>query len=133
MIIENAGSGTPLIQDLVGESLRAIPFKPEGDKALRMSAQSAKIEAGHVFLPNKAPWLDEFETEVMAFPHGAHDDQVDLMAQALDWVSRASGTRCGRGISRAFVEARGTLNSRFRTWTDATRTEVRRALAPATL
>jgi predicted phage terminase large subunit-like protein len=88
VIIENAGSGTPLIQDLVGESLRAIPFKPEGDKALRMSAQSAKIEAGHVFLPNKAPWLDEFETEVMAFPHGAHDDQVDSMAQALDWVSR---------------------------------------------
>lgn len=88
VIIENAGSGTPLIQDLVGESLRAIPFKPEGDKALRMSAQSANIEAGHVFLPNKAPWLDEFETEVMAFPHGAHDDQVDSMAQALDWVSR---------------------------------------------
>jgi phage terminase large subunit-like protein len=41
-----------------------------------------------VFLPKKAPWLDEFETEVMAFPHGAHDDQVGSMAQALDWVSR---------------------------------------------
>ena len=88
VIIEDAGSGTPLIQDLAAESLRAIPFKPEGDKQLRMSAQSAKIEAGHVFLPYKAPWLDEFETEVMAFPHGAHDDQVDSMAQALDWVSR---------------------------------------------
>jgi len=88
LVIEDAGSGIPLIQDLIGESLRAFPFKPEGDKALRMSAQSAKIEAGHVFLPNKAPWLDEFETEVMAFPHGAHDDQVDSMAQALDWVSR---------------------------------------------
>ena len=43
-MIEHAGSGTPLIQDLAAESLRAIPFKPKGDKQLRMSAQSAKIE-----------------------------------------------------------------------------------------
>ena len=76
LVIEDAGSGTPPIQDLAAESLRAIPFKPEGDKALRMSAQSAKIEAGHVFLPNKAPWLGEFE--VMVFPYGAHDDGVEL-------------------------------------------------------
>lgn len=52
-----------------------------------MAAQSVKIEARHVFLPRKAPWLDSFETEVMAFPNGAHDDQVDSMAQALDWIS----------------------------------------------
>jgi phage terminase large subunit-like protein len=38
--------------------------------------------------PIKAmPKVGEFETEVMAFPQGTHDDQVDSMAQALEWVS----------------------------------------------
>ncbi len=57
-----------------------------------MSVQSAKIEAGHVFLPKNTAWLGEFEAEVMAFPHGSHDDQVDSMAQALAWVTRRKRT-----------------------------------------
>ena len=88
MLIEDAGSGTTLIQDLKSERLRAIPIKPVGSKELRMSAESATIEAGHVFLPTDAPWLGDFEAEVMAFPQGTHDDQVDSMAQALAWITR---------------------------------------------
>lgn len=87
VVIEDAGSGTPLLQDLPSDGVQAIPFRPESDKIVRMAAQSVTIEARHVFLPRKAPWLDNFETEVMAFPNGAHDDQVDSMAQALDWIS----------------------------------------------
>jgi predicted phage terminase large subunit-like protein len=49
-----------------------------------MSAQSAIIENGEVFLPLRAPWLEAFRTEVLAFPHGVHDDQVDSMSQALN-------------------------------------------------
>jgi phage terminase large subunit-like protein len=41
--------------------------------------------------------LDEFETEVMAFPHGTHDDQVDSMAQALEWVSRRTRNQVQQG------------------------------------
>ena len=92
VLIEDAGSGTSLIQDLKAEGLRAIAVKPDGPKELRMSVQSAKIEAGHVFLPKNTPWLGEFEAEVMAFPHGSHDDQVDSMAQALAWVTRRKRT-----------------------------------------
>ena len=40
------------------------------DKIMRMHAQSAKIEAGQVYLPDKAPWLQDFETEMMQFPNG---------------------------------------------------------------
>ena len=57
---------------------------------LVVSVFSSALVRYRVFLSKKAPWLDEFETEVMAFPHGAHDDQVDSMAQALEWVSRGS-------------------------------------------
>ncbi len=61
---------------------------PEGDKVTRMSAQTAKIEAGYVVLPERASWLQDFQTEVLQFPHGRHDDQVDSLSQFLAWVSR---------------------------------------------
>ena len=88
LLIEDAGSGTSLIQDLKDQNIRAIPIKPEGDKVVRMAAQSAKIEGGEVYLPRHAQWLDDLRTEILAFPHGLHDDQVDLISQALSWMSR---------------------------------------------
>jgi predicted phage terminase large subunit-like protein len=66
--------------------LRATPSKPEGDKIMRMHAQSSKIEAGQVYLPFEASWLPEFETEIMQFPNGKFDDQVDSVSQFLSWV-----------------------------------------------
>jgi len=77
-----------LLQDLREEHIAAVPIAPKGDKVLRMSAQSAKIEAGAVYLPRKASWLDDLKTEILAFPHGTHDDQVDSFAQALEYMSR---------------------------------------------
>ena len=49
-----------------------------------MSVASAKIEAGQVFLPKEAPWLATLEEELLSFPHGRHDDQVDSVSQALN-------------------------------------------------
>ncbi len=92
VLIEDAGSGTHLIQDLQREGkLRPIAVRPEGDKILRTQAQSAIIEAGHVLLPAAASWLGEFQTEIMAFPCGRHDDQVDSLAQFLAWASKRQG------------------------------------------
>jgi predicted phage terminase large subunit-like protein len=54
-LIEDAGSGTSLIQDLKEEKIPVIGIRPQGDKIMRMSAQSAKIEAGAVQLPRDAP------------------------------------------------------------------------------
>jgi predicted phage terminase large subunit-like protein len=50
-LIENKGSGMSLIQDLRREDIHPIPVKPVGDKLVRMSAQTARIEAGSVWLP----------------------------------------------------------------------------------
>ena len=57
----------------------------------RMVAESARIEAGHVVLPRDAPWLGEFLNELMAFPNGRHDDQVDSVSQFLSWAWRHAG------------------------------------------
>jgi predicted phage terminase large subunit-like protein len=51
------------------------------------SAQTAKIEGGQVFLAQNAAWLEDLRNELLAFPNGRHDDQVDSMSQALKWMS----------------------------------------------
>jgi predicted phage terminase large subunit-like protein len=87
LLIEEAGSGTSLLQELRVRSIPAIPIRPKDDKIMRMSEQCAKIEAGAVYLPRNAPWLGDLKAEVLAFPHGLHDDQVDSISQALKWLS----------------------------------------------
>jgi predicted phage terminase large subunit-like protein len=86
VLIEDKGSGTQLIQDLRAEGqVRPIPIVPQGDKETRKYTQTPKLEAGLVLLPEQAHWLADFLGEVLAFPRGRHDDQVDAMAQYLAW------------------------------------------------
>jgi predicted phage terminase large subunit-like protein len=66
---------------------RPIGQKPEGSKTDRMAVQVNKIEAGHVHLPKEADWLDSFLLELLAFPNGRHDDQVDSVSQFLKWAA----------------------------------------------
>jgi predicted phage terminase large subunit-like protein len=93
ILIEEVGPGMNLLQDLKASMptgmTRPIGVKPEGSKVDRMVAQSAKIEAGHVYLPTSAPWLGDFLTELLSFPNGRHDDQVDSVSQFLRWLQSA--------------------------------------------
>ncbi len=42
------------------------------------------MEQGKVLLPQHALWLEAFQSELLAFPNGAHDDQVDVLAYAAE-------------------------------------------------
>ncbi len=86
ILIEDKGSGTSLIQDLPREGIRPVAINPREDKITRMSTQSARIEAGYVLLPERASWLQDFQTEITQFPQGVHDDQVDSLSQFLWWL-----------------------------------------------
>ena len=90
VLIEKAGPGQPLVQELRQDHTPGFPkpigIQPEGDKLVRMEAQSARFEAGHVWLPKDAPWLAVFLEELLAFPYGRHDDQVDSVSQFLKWA-----------------------------------------------
>ena len=86
LLIEKMGSGMSLIQDLKREHIHAVGVMPKEDKAIRMNAQTARIEAGSVLLPRKAHWLDDFFQEVLAFPASRYTDQIDALSQALNYV-----------------------------------------------
>jgi predicted phage terminase large subunit-like protein len=83
VLVEDAGAGISLVQELLGEVDGILAVKPDRDKIVRMSVVSAKFESGLVFLPEGAPWLADFEAELFAFPGSRHDDQCDSVSQAL--------------------------------------------------
>jgi len=83
LVIEKKGSGLSLMQELQRDGIFAIVITPEGDKIMRMAAQTATIEAGAVHLRVRAPWVEEFKKEILSFPVSKHDDQIDALSQAL--------------------------------------------------
>jgi predicted phage terminase large subunit-like protein len=92
ILIEDKGSGIQLIQELKLEGLhRVAAYNPRGDKYERLKAQTATIEAGLVFIPTAAHWLDAFLNELMLYPHSRYADQVDSLSQALDSIRPKPG------------------------------------------
>jgi predicted phage terminase large subunit-like protein len=83
VLVEDAGAGTSLVQELLGEVNGILAVKPDRDKISRMAVVSAKFESGLIFLPDRAPWLADFEAELFAFPGSRHNDQCDSVSQAL--------------------------------------------------
>lgn len=50
------------------------------DKASRAQAIRGRIAQGKVRFPRNAPWLAELEREMLTFPVGVNDDQVDVLS-----------------------------------------------------
>jgi predicted phage terminase large subunit-like protein len=84
IVVEDASTGIALAQDLKDSGrFRVRPIPVDRDKVTRLYVQAAKFEAGHVYFPKSAPYLPELEAELLTFPQGKHDDQVDSITQAL--------------------------------------------------
>lgn len=92
ILIEDKASGQSLIQEL-GQHTQypVIAIKPEADKETRARTVAAFVDAGKVVLPESAPWLAAWESEIVAFPNGKHDDRVDSLSQFLRYM-RDRGT-----------------------------------------
>ena len=92
ILIEDQASGMQLLQALRSARDLTIPppiaRKPESDKRSRVFGVSAMMEAGRLKLPTEALWLADFKSEILAFPSGRHDDQVDALSQLLTWELR---------------------------------------------
>jgi len=108
VLIEDRASGTQLIQDLKRDNFTPLrACKPEKDKQMRMASQTAAIENGFVYLPAEAHWRGEYLHELVVFPNGKYDDQVDSTSQALNWIHNG--------------------NSSFDAWIEHARSEIHRA------
>ncbi len=112
VIVEDTKQRMGLIQ-LVKEvpRLAVVGRKPDTDKVTRMSRQQGRFEAGRILLPTEALWLADFENELLAFPSGRYDDQVDALLLFLDWFARTSSTSSPCSIAHPSSFGRPTLGS----------------------
>ena len=54
-------------------------FPSAADKPTRAQAIRGRFAQGKVYLPKAAPWVADLVAEMLAFPAGKHDDQVDVL------------------------------------------------------
>lgn len=93
-VIETGDVGRAIAQSLREANLLAPALRrPRLDKEARLLRHVAKFENGQVLLPEEAPWLAGYLAELLAFPQGRYDDQVDSTTQALTELSRYRAIR----------------------------------------
>ena len=76
-----------LVKEMQGRPIQADPVG-NASKEVRATALSNACEAGLVHLV-KATWNRDFMSELMMFPKGSHDDQVDAASGAFNQLARS--------------------------------------------
>lgn len=88
-LIEDAANGAAAERTL-RRKVSGIKLVPTGGGSeARADAVSPLFESGNIWLPHPsiAPWVRGVVSEIIAFPNGAADDQVDSMTHALVHLS----------------------------------------------
>lgn len=71
-------------------------FPTRGDKAVRAQSIRGRMALDGLYVPVRAPWYEKFRSELLTFPTGRHDDQVDaigLVGQLLDRIFAPTVTK----------------------------------------
>jgi len=92
-LVEDKANGPAIVDSLKSTIPGIIAVSPHGSKEARLHAVSPEIEAGNVHIPMNAPWVDDFVEEIVSFPYGEYDDQLDAMTQALQRFKRPREVR----------------------------------------
>lgn len=124
ILIEDTATGSALIS----QAEVRLPFNiqgvvPTGSKFERLRRHYNLIRRGHIHVPETADWSADWIEEIVAFPNGDHDDQVDALSQYLDLMAthpmlvapkRAGGiaTMLGSSGNRFAVSASGQTSTR---------------------
>jgi hypothetical protein len=83
--IEAVAFQATFVRELLNRTnLPAVAIRPDRDKVTRARTLAARYEAGKVFHLRSAPGLADYEDELVAFPNGRHDDQVDAAVYGAD-------------------------------------------------
>ncbi len=99
--IESSQYQLSLVQSALRLGLPAKELKPDKDKVSRALPMQARLEAGKVYFKRRAHWLDAFENELLNFPRGERDDQVDAFAYISYLIPEARGVEpVGNQIKR---------------------------------
>lgn len=91
---EPGSSGVDVVDFYARNILQGYDFRPDkvtGSKELRAGPMAAAMECGNLWFA-RAPWNRELEAELLQFPLGSHDDQVDACSGAFRELSSRIST-----------------------------------------
>lgn len=82
LYFEDVGYQSAIAQHLIPKGVPCLPFPVagKGDKVFRAGPASIWLKLGKVYFLKNAHWLNEWQTEIYAFPKSEHDDQVDTFS-----------------------------------------------------
>lgn len=87
ILIEDKSSGQSLIQSLQREISRVKTVQVDKDKITRAHSVSHLFENGKIFIA-QAPWTKDYIANLIKFPFGSHDDDVDSTTMALTHLEK---------------------------------------------
>lgn len=90
-VVELAANGHAVVNTLSSEIPGLEGITAKGSKVARATAASRQQGNGNLFLPDGAPWLEEFIGQHDRFPKGRNDDEVDAMAHAVNELTIGEG------------------------------------------
>ena len=100
VLVEDMANGTALLGQMRREIPRMMAFQPtgKGDKVVRANTALAVAAAGNAVLPDvvvnheTAAWVRQWLEQVVSFPAGANDDDVDAWSQIEHhWLEQEQG------------------------------------------
>jgi len=124
ILVERSANGPEVIAELQREIRGLIPINASASKVARAEAAEPALEAGNIFVPGAmAPDVPSFYDPALTpastqslieaaaqFPFGEHDDEVDMLTQAINF-QRGAGRRTHATFGRPSGEMpeQGTL------------------------
>jgi predicted phage terminase large subunit-like protein len=98
--VGKGGGGAQLAQNLSAlHGIHVEILTETVDKVTNSTTARTHVQAGKVFFPHEAEWLAEFKRELLMFPNGEKDDQVDVLSHAANQVFIAGlFVGAGRGV-----------------------------------
>jgi len=110
--IEEVNYQKALIQQLSADSLLNVRgIKPISDKVSRFAPLEARYELGQVYHVRGLP--PEFESELLSFPMGAHDDMCDALAYSWHALGFTSCTEWIPPLDEPGIEDEGVYSGPY--------------------
>lgn len=91
--VERSGFYADITRFLItGARLPLAEIQPNADKQSRAQPAAALMASGRLLMRANAPWLPGLEAELLEFPAGKHDDQVDAISNGVLAFNEAGGS-----------------------------------------
>lgn len=102
--VELTANGPAIVESLKKLGISGIRGEktPRQNKYSRANSISPLFQAGNVYFPepHSTPWVFALMEELMAFPKGRHDDQVDALTQALNKLHRRDMSQIAENLAK---------------------------------